>query len=415
MDTTIKFDKQFSLLSYEITTQLSNDEIKKNGIYFTPYFIIKRCIDRIKELELHNTLFIQKILEPCCGSCEFLLLLDEYFNGKNIDAIEKNISIYDKTQHIQLKNNKLKHVCNDFLHVNETEKYDLIIGNPPYNVLNKNDISEKYFKYFDGRPNIFILFIIECLKKLNKDGLLCFVLPINFLNCLYYDKTRNYIHHNFKIHDIILIKETKFMKTKQDVFILIIQNTHSQNKNKNYVLKINNNIIFHDPLNLNTLKEYTSNCTYLNKLNFRIRVGNVIWNEHKRILTDDATQSLLIYNNYIQNNNLEIVQFKNQDKKNYIQRKGVNTPIIIINRGYGMGKYNFNYALIDIEQDYCVENHCLILEYQGNKSKDEAKKVYEKIIHSFENPKTHAFIDIYFKNNAINKEELLNILPIYDF
>ena len=86
---------------------------------------------------------------------------------------------------------------------------------------------------------------------------------------------------------------------------------------------------------------------------------------------------------------------------------------IILNRGYGKGKYNFSYALVDIEQNYLIENHCLVIKYMGDKDKDEVRQLYNQIINSFNQEKTKKFIDLYFKNNAINKNELLHILPIY--
>ena len=59
----------------------------------------------------------------------------------------------------------------------------------------------------------------------------------------------------------------------------------------------------------------------------------------------------------------------------------------------------------------------LVVKY--NKSQeitdDELIKKYDKIINSFQNIKTSKFIDIYFGNNAINSNELLNILPIYNY
>ena len=41
------------------------------------------------------------------------------------------------------------------------ENYKLIVGNPPYFVMKKKDVDKKYYDYFDGRPNIFILFIMN--------------------------------------------------------------------------------------------------------------------------------------------------------------------------------------------------------------------------------------------------------------
>ena len=76
----------------------------------------------------------------------------------------------------------------------------MIIGNPPYYVIsdkseiNKNQM-KKYKEYYEGRANIFILFIIHSLMKLNDNGILAFVLPKNFLNCQYYNKLRNHIYY----------------------------------------------------------------------------------------------------------------------------------------------------------------------------------------------------------------------------
>jgi hypothetical protein len=86
---------------------------------------------------------------------------------------------------------------------------------------------------------------------------------------------------------------------------------------------------------------------------------------------------------------------------------------IILNRGYGKGKYDFNYALVEIDQEYLIENHCLVIKYVGDKNKDEVRELYYQIINSFDQDKTKKFIELYFKNNAINKNELLHILPIY--
>jgi tRNA1(Val) A37 N6-methylase TrmN6 len=411
MNMSSESNKQFSLLSYEITKSLDSKIIKDNGIYFTPNDVILLCLNKIKKYESEYKIIINEILEPCCGSCEFVLLLDDYFKNKNIDAIENNSDIFKKIKNIQLKNNKLELEHKNFFFKETNKKYDLIIGNPPYYVLSKNDISEKYFKYFDGRPNIFVLFIIECLKKLNKNGILCFVLPINFMNCIYYDKTRKYIKCNYTILDITFFKDSKFLNTRQDVFIMIVQN--SIKNNDKFTLNIGGYTIFNEEEKIEKLKKLYEKSTNLNKLNFKVSVGNVIWNENKSILTDDNSKTLLIYSGYISENELVIKKFNNELKKNYINKKGINELCVVINRGYGKGNYKFSYALVDIENDYLIENHLLVIKYCGNKSKEEIRNLYEKIIESFSNEKTEEFISIYFGNNALNTNELIHILPIY--
>jgi tRNA1(Val) A37 N6-methylase TrmN6 len=39
------------------------------------------------------------------------------------------------------------------------EKFDLVIGNPPYFVIPKSSVDKKYMGYFEGRPNIYIIFM----------------------------------------------------------------------------------------------------------------------------------------------------------------------------------------------------------------------------------------------------------------
>ena len=155
----------------------------------------------------------------------------------------------------------------------------------------------------------------------------------------------------------------------------------------------------------------------MKNLGFNITVGNIVWNQVKNLLTDDNNNTRLIYSSDIENGNLVVKKYKNIEKKNYINKKGYKDIILVINRGYGVGKYNFNYAIINDKKEYLIENHLLVVKY--NKSQeitdDELIKKYEKIINSFQNIKTSKFINIYFGNNAINSNELLNILPIYNY
>ena len=144
---------------------------------------------------------------------------------------------------------------------NFTSTYDLIIGNPPYFVIPKNIVDKKYFDYFDGRPNIFILFIIKSLSLLNKNGILSFILPKNFTNSHYYDKTRKYILNNFKILHIIY-SDSDYIETKQDTIILIIQNTTDNNTNSNYSLQTSNYTIFAPPQHILQLKQLYQNSYY---------------------------------------------------------------------------------------------------------------------------------------------------------
>ena len=94
-------------------------------------------------------------------------------------------------------------------------------------------------------------------------------------------------------------------------------------------------------------------------------------------------------------------------------KDGHTGPMLLLNRGYGKGKYTFSYCLVDMDTPYLIENHVIAIRIRGALSKERLMERYNKIIQSFCNDKTKMFVDLYFGNNAINTTELKYILPIY--
>jgi hypothetical protein len=157
------------------------------------------------------------------------------------------------------------------------------------------------------------------------------------------------------------------------------------------------------------------NSKSLLELGFRVSVGTVVWNQCKDILTDDSSKTRLIYSSDIDKNNKLIKKtYSNAAKKNYINKPGIRRPMIVINRGYGVGEYKFNYCLLDEKKEYLIENHLICIE-SINDELPHKKLIeeYKKILCSLNDKRTTEFISQYFSNNAINTTELNNILPIY--
>ena len=417
----VDFNKlNYSELSKTITTNLTKKEKKDDGIYFTP----PSCIH--KNLELLKPYFdnIKTILEPACGSCEYINGLCQYNKNtkkekkekktkkeKNLEitGIEFNKKIYDSIQAFKSKSVNL--LNQDFLTYKTDKKYDLIIGNPPYYVMKKKEVDKEYYPYFDGRPNIFILFIIKSFKFLANDGLLSFILPKNFTNCLCYDKTRKYINNNFQIIDIVDCNN-KFIETSQATIIFIVKKQQNID-NSAFILDVNDYTIIGNKINISKLKTLYTSATNLNKLGFNVSVGTVVWNQHKDILTVDATKTRLIYSSDIKDNKLVMTTYSNEAKKNYIDKDATNQVMLVVNRGYGVGNYKFNYCLIDVDFKYLVENHLICIKYDKPTEKKALLEMFARIIESLEDARTADFINTYFGNNAINTTELNCILPIY--
>jgi len=388
---------RFSELSISLTNKIKKNDKKNNGIYFTPPETIQENIKYLKPY-MND---IQNVLEPSCGSCEYILALKEKYDI-DITGIEFNDTIYDSIKHLH---NNIIH--DDFIQYDFDKTFDLIIGNPPYFVMKKKDVNKEYHKYFDGRPNIFILFIIKSLKLLSKNGILSFVLPRNFLNCLYYDKTRKYIVEHYHILNIIECND-KYIDTQQNTIILMIQN--KKLSSKGFYMKISNYTLFGTKQNIIKLQTLYKESTTLDALDFYGNVGQIVWNQCKNKLTDDETKTRLIYSSDIVNKKLSKKQYSNKYKKNYIEQEGLTEPLLVINRGYGMGKYIFDYCIIQ-NITYLIENHLICIKPRNKK--ENIIEMYQKIIHSFQNNKTQEFIELYFGNNAINTSELCKILPIY--
>jgi type I restriction-modification system DNA methylase subunit len=413
MSTTDLHFLKYSELSYSLTKQLNKTEKQKHGIYFTPPETIQKIIDYLQPF-MNN---VQTVLEPSCGSCEFMLRLQKAYPNIHMTGIELHQTIFDSIQ--KCKDKDMVLLQGDYLTYQFDNKFDLIIGNPPFNVLKKNEVHKSYHCYFDGRPNIFILFIIKSLSLLSDGGIMSFVLPKNFLNCLYYEKTRKYISTNYTILNIIDCSNDRYIDTQQDTIILILQKrsyVENDYQNNEFAVIISDNTIFGTKSNIEHLNELCVGSKTLFELGFSVTVGTVVWNQCKKDLCDDASKTLLIYSSDIRNNKLMVKQYSNKDKRNYINKKGYTDPLLVINRGYGMGSYSFNYCIINEneQKEYLIENHLICIRYIHTVSKEELIDKYKHIVKSFKNKKTIEFIKLYFGNNAMNTTEMSKILPIYD-
>uniref|UniRef100_A0A6C0BJ98 site-specific DNA-methyltransferase (adenine-specific) n=1 Tax=viral metagenome TaxID=1070528 RepID=A0A6C0BJ98_9ZZZZ len=400
---------QFSQLSLELTRELNKEHKKENGIFFTPRKIIELSV---KWLDLSH---VKTLLEPSCGSCEFIQYLDTYLDSIQIDGIEKDDQIFNKIATMTSARNTLHLFHDDFLKHDfpQTRRYDLIIGNPPYYVIKKSEVDKQYHHLFEGRPNVYILFMIRALSLLNIGGILCFIIPINFTNCIYYNALRRHICQQYQIlHLIPHAGDEAFIDTDQQTMTFIVQKpdpTHTI-ENQQYTVINGDFVMINTPDKVQRLKELYLTGQTLDQLGFGVKNGTIVWNQVKSELTDDPNETRLIYSTDLSEGQIKVSKFNNPEKKNYIHRHGDQSSCLVINRGYGCGQYVFTYCYVDAQMyphGFLIENHLLII------YNDQNQLPLTALLKSFQDPRTHQFIDLYFGNNAINTTELKSILPIY--
>ena len=416
----------FRPISLSLNKKISKINRQENGIFFTPKEARTIIFDYLKTLNYKP----KNCLEPSFGSGEFIQDVLEKYPESNITGIEKHPIIFEEVSKQLKKSEKLTLKNQDFLEYNEPSKsFDLIIGNPPYFVIEKEK-AKSFSSIFSGRPNIFVLFIYKCLTQmLEKDGICAFVLPTSFYNCSYYEPCRRYIYEHCTLLKVENIS-VSYLDTNQDTMILIIKNTKSESSD--FILKFNEKIII-NPF-AKELKELLKDSVSLENLHFKVKTGEVVWNQHKEKLTNDNSGtlnetpksssetpevSLLIYSHNIKDNKL-VLDLTKEDKKQYIKdfkKKDSNEtkgPALCISRGYG-NKYKLNYVFIDENISFYGENHINVIypDTEFYKEKSEIIKVFERIKKSLENENTSKFISMYVGNGALSKTELETLFPIF--
>ena len=158
---------------------------KKRGQFFTEMSLIEKIIDKF------NLNFNDKIIiEPSCGNGAFI---DGVIKSK--DEFKKIIAIdIDKKTLNKLKlkyNNKIELIDRDFLKFKRADKVDMIIGNPPFNLPNKN--------YLDSTEG----FVLKSLDLLKPGGELVLILPNTILRSKKYEFLRKKIIENTEIVSIL--------------------------------------------------------------------------------------------------------------------------------------------------------------------------------------------------------------------
>jgi len=196
-------------------------------------------------IDLCNINSDTKILEPSCGSGIFILnIFDKCIqNSKNIEqdlvcffsniycndsdpnackiteinilskAIEFIKKAYRKNNSFRLP--KLNIMCEDFIDFKITNKFDLVIGNPPYVTFygkrsrNMNEEKRKKFNSFDfvinkkgnNKFNMLMFFIENGMKSLKSNGKLVFIIDFAFFETAFID-LRKYLLENYVIESI---------------------------------------------------------------------------------------------------------------------------------------------------------------------------------------------------------------------
>ena len=385
---------------------LKNTDIKKRkklGQYFTPKSIRELLLSKLPKKDNAD------ILDPACGSGEFLLSCKKYFKNPilyGFDIDKKLINISSKL----VKNASIKNF--DFLNIDiNKKKYDYIIGNPPYFELKLNEeIKKKYFYIIKGRVNIFSLFIKTGLDLLKDGGYLAYVVPPSMNNGAYFSKLREYIIKNSSLEYLHIIDGAdNFHLANQKVMLIILKKTNSKKSSK-YIFKKNGITIFTEDKKF--LNKAYKNTVSLKDIGYTVKTGSIIWNEHKEKLTNDKNNStLLIWASNINNGKIIIGYTKGKPQyiKNISNDLIIKSRVVVVNRITGSSKdINIKAAIVN-EKEFICENHVNVIYMSKNANQNYS---LEDILNALRDEKNIKVMRLISGNTQISKTELERLLPI---
>src|SRR3989338_1096388 len=195
--------------------ELSNAQRLQHAAYYTRQDI---CFTIVKDLPDTSKFEKLSILEPSVGAGNFLpLLIEKYKTAKEVE-----IDVIDIDKNIQINL-----INADFLLYGETnlfnqsKRYDIVIGNPPFGDIseNKNLLAlYKKNKHNVETNNLFSFFLEKAIQSGDTVGL---ILPKSFLSAPEFNKTRELVS-SFAIQKITDYGEKGFKGVKIETISLII-------------------------------------------------------------------------------------------------------------------------------------------------------------------------------------------------
>jgi len=223
---------------------------KVSGAHYTPSILATFVANQIFKLVSHDkSQKTIRILDPAIGDGELIISIIDVLINNNISNIEiigfdtdnnaleyakSRINQYYPKLKTQLKKiDFLELIQNDYdliensLFNNNTDKYDIVISNPPYvrtQVLGSSK-SKDISKIFNlsGRVDLYHAFLVGISKVLNEGAIAGIIVSNRFLTTKSGSSIRNIIRNNFEIIHLWDLGDTKIFEAAVLPAVLLLK------------------------------------------------------------------------------------------------------------------------------------------------------------------------------------------------
>ncbi|MBR1404604.1 MAG: N-6 DNA methylase [Treponema sp.] len=212
---------------------------KLRGAYYTPLPLAEKITEYFK-----GDASIKTVFEPSCGDGVFFdALINQklIFSLSNLTGVEIEKSVTKKLaeklsvySNIQIQNADFF----DFYKQNaDKERYDLILGNPPYiryqylTESQREEMSEILTSHnmkSNKLINTWVAFMVACVHLLSENGKIAFVLPAEILQVAYAEDLRMYLSKKLSNITLLTFRDLVFPDIEQEIVVLIGEKVSNQ-------------------------------------------------------------------------------------------------------------------------------------------------------------------------------------------
>ena len=243
---------------------------KKKGQYFTPPDIVSFIVD--KAIARHTNYSQLKILDPACGSGQFLIeayrqlinnnsnsnttgtetakeIIKNQIHGIDLDPIAVKIARYNLSKIAGCTTDEVQIYNADFLYKDDLKitgdpsfgnKFDIVIGNPPWCSKIPKEKKKYYTKNYQSIKsgiNTFTLFIERSFEFITDNGTVAYLIPEAYLNIKAHRSSRIFTLQNAEIQNIAIWGE-RFKGVYAPSISIIMKNNPIANLKRNNIISI---------------------------------------------------------------------------------------------------------------------------------------------------------------------------------
>ncbi|MBK6941967.1 MAG: SAM-dependent DNA methyltransferase [Planctomycetes bacterium] len=371
---------------------------KQLGQFFTPRSIRERLL---AGLELPPR---ARILDPACGTGEFLLSARERFP----DAQSMGLEIDPELAQIARTNVPEAEIrIGDALRLPHAGEFDAVIGNPPYFEIKASAVPEDLRSVVAGRPNVFALFVKYGLDRLVDGGVLAFVLPPSMNNGAYFKALRDDIAARGRILGLELLDARDLFDGASQATMLLRVRKGTAGPERHVFRRGPFTLFVADPAELERGFE---GAVTLADLDYGVRTGSVVWNEARADLTTEPRGAVrLIWSHDIGEDGR--VRFVDKlGKPGFVKgRVPLLGPAIVVNRITGVGaRARLRVAVVPPGVPFLAENHVNVVLPRSGTSHDRVSAVATAL----RSPHALAAARRLTGNTQISATELKHLIPL---